>query len=137
MGHIVTVIKEYKRKTVYPSDSSYQYERYDRKWEAVNLQEPRAGWVIGTRVLMNGRYVPGSGGYDGDYDPPYLDVKDTVCCLLVSYWPTMNPVRVSLDGWEMGGIPLPPTYSWTERDKEEMRKIMKDVKRDERGRWLK
>ena len=136
MGQIVTVTKEYKRKHIYPKTASSRYGGHERKWEVFSMSIPRAGWVIGIRSLMNGDYVAG-GGFDEDYDPPYLQVRDTVRCLLVSYWPTMKPVRVPLDGWKLGGAPMPPVYSWTERDRGILRNEMKNVKRDERGRWLK
>uniref|UniRef100_A0A6M3LL73 Uncharacterized protein n=1 Tax=viral metagenome TaxID=1070528 RepID=A0A6M3LL73_9ZZZZ len=125
MGKIVTVTHEFVRH--------YGPDNGSREWKASKLLHPRAGWIVGFRTLQNGFYNYGS--YE---DQPYLDVKSTVGCVLVSYWPTTKPIKVPVGiGWIEGGVPKFAQYPWSDEDREDLRKIMKDVPRDIKGKWTK
>jgi hypothetical protein len=60
----------------------------------------------------------------------------------VAYWPTYNPVKVPLDGFELGGQPKNTTGLWweTSRYAEQHRKWLREDAeswpRDEKGRWV-
>ena len=128
MGKIVTV-----HSTLHRVDDGD-----NRKWISQECQ-PRAGWFVGISHKQNGQYVSGSGmpsPYDYDYDPPHFEQRERVPCILVTFWPTMRPVHVPLDGFEIGGEPQSPCPKWTDADKKFMREMMSKVKRDKKGRWL-
>ncbi len=99
IGKIVTV-KKILYKT-YEFDKLTQWKR----WKEREI-EPRAGWIVGFRTVYEGEY--NEGFYDpleGHRDPPYLDDLKPIKCVLVAYWPNLNPVKVPLDGFELGGTP--------------------------------
>jgi hypothetical protein len=133
MGKLVVVSKVLDRK--YGNDRK-------RSWVEKDIK-PRTGWVVGIRWKQNGEYQSGShyGGLDEyGYDPPLLKQEGNVPALAVVFWPTENPVYVPFDGYAVAdgrGVepPHPPMYKWSERDKEEMRKIAAQTKRDALGRF--
>lgn len=135
MGQIVTVTHRFERKRIYPESAMFRNSRCNKEWHIVNVKDQRAGWIVGFRTLQNGVYTPGNGDID-DWEPAYLDVTSTVPCILVSYWPTMNPVKVPEIGFYMGGAPMPPDFPWSEHDREDLRQIMKEMPRDKKGRWI-
>jgi hypothetical protein len=129
MGRVVTVTHELERS----SDGPWYRDGTRRYWKTIEV-EPQAGWVAGFRTLQNGTYCgPGS-------DAPYLRNTESVPCILVTYWPTRNPVKVPLDGFEPGGEPCYPTSDfwdteWGTELREALSEESKSWPRDERGRW--
>jgi hypothetical protein len=114
MGQIVTVQKEYKRN-------------YNKKYHISDVK-PRAGWIVGKRTIYS--------GYNDYYDNwPVFIPTETHECLLVSYWPTMNPVKVPLDGFVLGGDPEHFNKGWEEKWKDEQREAMKNWPRRPNGQW--
>jgi len=114
MGQVVTVKAEIKE------EYQGQHPNCRRCLVRVPVKE-RAGWVVGLRWLREG-LVRTQANYDpvrpwrGIDEGTYLDVTQTIPTLLVTFWPTMKPVYVSLeDGWELGGEPYPPNASPEER----------------------
>lgn len=131
MGKVVTINKILDR---------YKHQR-KVNWHSRKIS-PIAGWIVGTRVLQEGEIKEHTtDSYAGYYDPPeyyaYLDVTNTIRCLLVSLSPYANPKHVPLDGFSLGGNPGPTKLSPTHPYRAEMREIMKDHPRDSKGRWLK
>lgn len=63
----------------------------------------RVGLCVGWRTLRNGIYHRGYHSNGDDYDPPYLQVTDTVTALLVVFSPRENPVYVALEDAEVLG----------------------------------
>ena len=115
MGQIVTVSKELKR--------------YDRKYRESVFYKSRAGWVVGKRTVY-------SGNIKYNYDEAVFIPTESHECILVAFWPTMNPVKVPLDGFVMGGEPYPSSgYPWKDEWKEQQRDIMKDWPRRANGQW--
>lgn len=115
-------------------------------WRVKNCSEERAGWIVGVRFLQEGNYCHSVTDYDGEVDPAYLKVTRIVPAIQVSFWPTMKPVNVPLDGYIEGAVmPKSPTeWSWittceTRRIqvKNELRDEMKLWPRDDKGRWKK
>jgi len=94
MGTIVTVRTEFVRR---------EFVRRNSTWERQNVK-PRAGWVVGFRTLRDTKNTSPYNEY-ADYDPFDYEVTGTKPCVLVSYWYTDNPVRVPLDGFDIGGTP--------------------------------
>jgi hypothetical protein len=98
----------------------------------------RAAWVVGHRFLQNGeiRRI-------GTHENIFVQ-EDTVPAVLVTYWPSMKPFPVPEDGFELGGEPVSTTKISLDIAKrrgyydhgEQMREVMKDWPRDEKGRWL-
>ena len=113
MGGIITV------RNVFKKHKNYKYEphtRYIVQWENEQLDNPRAGWVIGFRTVYNGWASP---GYDG---PSTFHRKEAIKCLLVSFTPTGKLVYVPYDGFSIGGKPDYSHMKWSEDQKKEMRK---------------
>lgn len=107
-----------------------------RTWVPTKLQTSRAGWVVGFRTLQNRRYQPPS------YHPlnevenaGRLANVQPVKCVLVVFWPTMNSVKVPMDGFSIGGHPQPPSHHPLE-DRKLLSRQAKEAPRDERGRFL-
>lgn len=131
MGKVVLVHQVFKRS--YEGLGGPEY----RTWKPVQAQS-RPGWVVGERWLQDGHAF---------FDSAEVGVSwrrklgHSVHCLLVTYWPTMKPVKVPLDGFKLAPEttkPYPPVDgSWTEENRKSLREEMKDWPRDERGRWLK
>ena len=120
MGKVVLVKREYVRR----------YRGDVRLWEPEDVTH-RPGWVVGVRSLQEGRRVDYGEGYA--WEP---NTGPAIKCLLVAYWPSLNPVKVPLDGWGVSlAPPYPSAHIWTNRDRIEQRNAMEDCPRDEKGRW--
>lgn len=115
MGQVVTVQKEYHRN-------------WKKKYHIADVEE-RAGWVVGKRTIYSG-FV--DHGYDGERI--FIPTENHEC-ILVAYWPTMNPIKVPLDGFVLGGEPYAPSSEWEDKWKDNQREIMKDWPRRENGQW--
>jgi hypothetical protein len=91
MGKLVIITQVLERR----------YESNKRFWQPVNLDEKRAGWIVGTSFVCNGIYSPGDSGYNDwdDYQSPSLTVTEKIPCLLVTYWPSQKPVKIPVDGF--------------------------------------
>lgn len=126
MGEVVTVYKELYKVRQFNGDTQ------QTKHQARDV-EPRAGWVTGYRTLQEGITLD---HYNRYTDSRTFKVTGTVQCLLVVYWPTMNPVRVPLDGYELGGEPESPSVEWKEEYKEDQRKYVQNWPRNEKGQWI-
>jgi len=148
MGSIVTVRAILKRYTEYRDGKIF------RGWKRLMVdipghRHPYAGWITGFRRLQEGwRQYDYEAAFCSNYADVYLDPTNTVQCALVVFWPTMNPVPVRLDDFELGGEPEHPSTRayrlWAkqypkeaERFRVDMRRIMADYPRDEKGRWTK
>jgi len=99
MGRKVKVEFILKRKQVW--DSGKRGHRVT--WEQVDLKgwggkyRPRVGWFCGVRWLQEGfSHMSTGSGYD--YDPGYMEVKNTVPVAMVCFWPTSKPVPVPILG---------------------------------------
>lgn len=129
MGKIVTVTHQLVRKS----------NGYSRWWESESLEEPRPGWVTGFRTLQNGTVsVEREYGYR-EYEQRYWNCHNTTPAILVTFWPTLNPIHVPLDGVVIGGNPQPyPTLPDFDVKPfgELMREEMEYWPRDNKGRWL-
>lgn len=122
MGKIVLVKQVFRR----------QYEANKRWWAPEDIQ-PRAGWVVGVRSLQKGRRVDCGGG--SAWEP---DAGPATRCLLVTYWPTMNPVKVPFDGCEdTCEKPYSPSTNWSNEARIALRNEMADWPRNKKGRWVK
>jgi hypothetical protein len=134
MGQVVLVNRVYVRNVEYGNS----YNGYRKKWWGVEPAEGRPGWVVGERWLHDG-----AASWDSDYGWEWSRKKDSTPhhCLLVCYWPTMRPVQVPMDGYELAPEttkPYPPVQPrWPESALEFARKEMADWPRDEKGRWRK
>lgn len=137
MGKIVTVSAIYDRETVEEEDGVTR-----RVWN-IKKTMPRAGWVIGYRHIYSGKYYDASPRYQGlmscdaDWDPPYLEVEETIPCIKVCWWPTQNEVLVPMNSFILGGEPYVNAPEWTEKDKKQLSEWSKDFPRDKKGRWKK
>lgn len=151
MGKMVTVTKVLKYKW------SPEGKAQVKSWVSEDLPEARDGWVVGYRWKSNGEYEPGVPAYSSyfsagdEYDPPQLIVTGKVPCLMVAWWPTMNPVPVPMDGfeekqWFKVGDTLDGAYNNAGygEGRERRRRmaelsgwINEHVQRDERGRFKK
>lgn len=145
MGKLVVVTKVLHR-------NEHEHNGAARRlWEPVKLDPFRTGWVVGVRWVQNGTYVPASGGgggfgigYEDTYEPASLAVESVVPVLLVAFWPTETAEKVPFNGYcpvhMMTPAPKPRPRAgctWTDRDREIQRQITKEMKRDERGRFVK
>jgi hypothetical protein len=133
-----------------------------RKVESRPLRDPIIGQIVGARIKFLGEFK--GGGYrqagmwdeDVDYDPPYLSVSNSVTVWLVrkGYLNKAvevldgdielveeihsNCIRLTIQDRLDRKLPWRKTKQiWDEKAKEELRKIMKDHPRDEKGRWEK
>ena len=126
----------------------------DSVWSWVTVEaKPRAGrlpvgWVVGFRWLLQGKRIPGtSAGWGIDsWDPgepaTFMETGKRTPCLLVSYWPTMLPVRVPLDGFRLADnvfeYPVAPsrTTQWNALDRKLYRELAAEIPRDHKGRFV-
>lgn len=111
------------------------------------------GQVVGLTKLQEGRrreggvnhYMSISGVVDEDYEPPYLEVRNTYLVWLVRTGLMNKPFKVldidiqKIHGMTNAKLPIlclaqPP---FREEDKQFLREVMKDHPRDEKGRWKK
>lgn len=127
MGQVVLVEKTYERD--YPE--SAQRGRSVKTWVSKDVK-PRPGWVVGFRYLQAGysAFV----GYEEGYE--WRPSGETFPCLLVVYWPSLNPVRVPLDGYTLGALaPYPTPQCWTRGDCIQSAEIMEGWARRKNGTW--
>lgn len=102
------------------------------------LEKPIIGQIVGARMKFLGEHVPG--GYDNN---AYLKVRSSLWVWLVRDGYLNKPREVMDECVETyrGSYPKLPwrktNMTWTQSDKEDLRKIMKDVPRDSKGRWIK
>ncbi len=134
MGGIVIVDEVYTRIQNYkPESSQCTYKTWERK-QAIG----RPGWIIGERWLQTGK------SYWGSYEetpPEWHEEGKRIHCVLVTYWPTTNPVHVPLDGFRLAAAyikPYPPVASpWLTSHRQAMSWVMRDWPRDKNGQWEK
>ena len=140
MGRIVTVTAEFAKEI--KSHSYSNLETYGRdtfvKWVVKSI-EPRAGWVVGFIPVYNGTFTYADDG-------AYFDTSGVVPAISVVYWPTMKPVKVPMDCYTLGGLPVSPSQrsytQWStanpdmaELFKQDLRNL--DLPRDAKGRFIK
>ena len=107
-------------------------------WRPKTRTVLRAGWVTGFASRCNGICHDEGQDSEGEYTPVYFEPKKPSLLLLrVTYWPERNPVLVPLDGFDLGGTPKAEGYQWSDEVKADLSRIMKDAKRDSKGRWVK
>jgi hypothetical protein len=129
MGRIVIVDWEYKRSC------EYEGSRTKKCWKKVQ-SDGRPGWVVGVRHLQQG--VANYSGYDEGV--VWRQTGPTTPCLLVNYWPTMNPVKVPLDGWRPASETISPYMSrmpWLPKHRKMLRNEMAHWPRNQYGQWEK
>lgn len=144
MGKPVVVTKRLVRAS---ENTDGRFDRLSRKWVTEVLLVERVGWVVGFRWFQNGKIEPGRHGFMGidGYEPPEpTEFKETgprTAAMMVTFWPTMKPICVPMDGWRMADglfeVPSSPSYRFTDRDREALSEEMADWPRDEKGRFLK
>jgi hypothetical protein len=115
---------------------------YDHEQRAVDkTHKPIIGQIVGAKRKFMGQYKPG--GYD---DQAYLSVSSSVIVWLVRDGYLNKPYEVLEEDIELQEvvqntfkkIPWRKTnMAWDDSDKAELRKLMKDIPRDSKGRWLK
>jgi len=129
MGKIVLVDRVYRRDWENIKDGT-------RKTWHVADAEGRPGWVVGERWLHDG-----VADYDPEHGFAWTSRGVSHHCLLVVYWPTMNPVQVPPDGYRLAPEtvkPYRPVQSqWSDSDRERLSADMRNWPRDEKGRWVK
>ena len=110
------------------------------------LEKPIIGQIVGARMKFLGEHVPG--GYD---DTAYLKVRSSLWVWLVRDGYLNKPHEVMDECVELHltedirlihkSTPKLPwrktNMPWTESDKADLRKIMKDAPRNSKGRWVK
>ena len=108
--------------------------------------QPFAGFIIGARRRVIGTRHSGTNGYEGDYNPAYVEPNGTVFVWLVAKSMTNTPVEVlDSDVKQASGHTWPPScpwrksspVEWTQKDKQWMSNESKSWPRDTRGRFLK
>lgn len=130
MGRIVFVKQVFER--AYPTKEKRGVT--PKTWAPEALKEPRPGWVIGFRYLQTGHtewvgYEEGSAWTPNGPSQP---------CLLVSFWPTLAPVRVPLDGFDFkcNSEPHPNKRPpWSRLDRITNAEATEGWPRDAKGRW--
>jgi hypothetical protein len=124
----------------------FNYDHEKRVADKTNLEKPIIGQIVGARRKFLGQYK--SGGYD---DPAYLAVSGSIIVWLVRDGYLNKPYEVleeDVSYYRLLDIriihkstPILPwrktNMTWSESDKADLRKIMKDVPRDSKGRWVK
>lgn len=95
MGKKVEVISELHRRTEDTCD--YPYKVW---WDVVDIPftKIKKGWVVGYRHLQEGVVSILYGIDPQEYSPPTFHISKTIPCLLVTYHPRRNPIKVPLDG---------------------------------------
>jgi len=110
-------------------------------WVPWPLDEPRAGWVVGQRWLQQGRRNPGlRPSWEDPGEPPSFEEDGPrTPCLLVTFWPTQNAVKVPMDSWRIANANEAPhrkTYQWTDQDREDLRQELLCWPRRENGQFV-
>jgi hypothetical protein len=144
--------------------SSYVKFNYDKSSKRVvdktRLEQPIIGQIVGARrkflgsFFGGGVYHSGEYGVDTDWDEPCLQVSGSMIVWLVRDGYLNKPYEVleeDVEPWydthercirfknaKDPKLPWRKTnMTWTDSDKADLRKIMKDVPRDSKGRWIK
>jgi len=131
MGGVVLVDHEFSRFIEFSSLNSSMIKK---AWGVVPAYG-RPGWVVGQRWLQTGVIKR---GYGGDDPNTWEETEPRIPCLLVSYWPTMTPVKVPMNCFRLAPFstrPYAPHSSWTSRQRKFLSKESKTWPRDEKGRW--
>jgi len=131
MGQIVTVHTELLRGKAYPK----VYH------ELCLRNKTRAGWVVGFRHLPTGSSSWESEEVGRIFETHSLKDHPSHTAVLVTYWPSLKPVRVPLDGFTMANShdkPYPPNGSPEEIAdyKDFYRRKIQHYPRDEKGRFV-
>lgn len=133
MGRKVYVTRAAVRVTDHAAEPSCHWESCSRKG--------RTGWVVGVRWLQRGTSEAIQGG---DFCRTWVEHGKRFQVLLVSFWPTEDPIKVPLDGYEDFNPRIHPE-PWPsagvmggdrERDREWKQIAVRDVPRDKRGRFI-
>lgn len=107
-------------------------------WESEQIT-PRYGWIVGFRRTYNRLSI-----FDTYHHRWVERCVSNTPCILVSFWPTQNPVKIPLDGFELIDDDKPqdnkfePTYApsrWTKEEREYASTKMSAWPRDANGRW--
>ena len=134
----------------------FNYDKFGKRMaDKTKLEQPIIGQIVGARTRFLGTYDSGHPHYpDGDYEAPYLKVKGSIIVWLVTEGYLNKPYEVmeeDIEPWldthvqcirlttaKDPQLPWRKTnMTWTESDKADLRKIMKNVPRDSKGRWIK
>lgn len=128
----------------------FNYNENGQRYVTSNkLEQPIIGQIVGARRKFMGQYK--SGGWD---DQSHLSVSGSIIVWLVRDGYLNKPYEVledSVEPWydththcirfKNARDPKLPwrktNMTWTDSDKADLRKIMKDVPRDSKGRWVK
>lgn len=136
MGAIVIVDFTYERiKYCKSGTSNCTVKSWDKR-KAVS----RPGWIIGERWLQTGSSYWAAYSYEDETPPEWHEEGKRTHCLLVTYWPTMKPVKVPLDGYRLAPAymrPYAPVNRWPLSCRKELAKEMAEWPRDSKGRWTK
>jgi len=118
-----------------------------RSHEPVILNKPRIGMVVGYRMVYDGITHPGRQDvFDNeDYELPWFEVIGKIRVLLVCFWPRYKPVLVKPEdanpnihtSREVIRVLHPTVCPWDDRVREDYRQYAKEMRRDEKGRWIK
>lgn len=116
-------------------------DKCTRTWEAVELKEPRVGWIVGATWLQTGYRYPGfGGGYNvlGEWEdcelPGFQETEPRKAAYLITPWPTVRPSKVPPECVEVLDEPVEPHY-WTEEMIALTRKAVKNWAREPDGRF--
>ena len=120
--------------------TAYLSRDYDHNgndtWHSFEMK-PRHGWVVGVTWLRTGVTIRGY------YDEPntFEERGPRRLAYLVCPWPTVTPFKVPPENVKLIDPSefLPYFHTDTEREfmSRDMKKVMKDFPRDEKGRWIK
>ena len=145
MGGVITVHKKLVRQSEVVNPDNFMNSPYKTWWESRDLEISRAGWIVGVRYLSAGTSYPPR-GHGEDWENGYMDVSSVIPAWQVSFWPSLKPILVPVDGFIKGGVPLSPSkfawiYKMDPREKERIRCLMHDdmkrYPRDAKGHWMK
>lgn len=102
MGKLIVVSSILKRNIQITPSVVGRPETVKVTWITQKLKESRTGWVTGFRYFQNGTLKIERESYNEygiEYNLPYLSQESNVPCIMVVFWPTMNPVPVPMDGF--------------------------------------
>ena len=90
MGKQVIVTKQFDRV----------YKGRWRRWEVCDVA-PLTGWIVGFRTIYDGYMDADYGEYGENLSGDYFVHDAHHQCVLVTFSPRQNAVRVPLDGFEL------------------------------------
>ena len=140
MGMVVLVEKVLHKHRHYKTGSC--------KWVVCSLPEDkkRPGWIVGHSYRQNGHFEERGPEWQGVWREWKVD--ETIPCILVKYWPTLQAIPIPENGfWPTSATPVSPArWEWqrfqarepenARECREEMRKEAKKRKRDAKGRFI-